>query len=151
MWDSGLKANLQHARARANTHMYSTHASCASLAERQHDYCMQSLHNSTALKGEKRESTDERQCEETEREDGVCGHTCWSAITAENKEKLCHGGAENAVESKIKKEGRLKQRRNTVLSKQAGPRRSGASVRGWRWALSERSWTGIHILIRCLR
>lgn len=60
VWDSGLEANLQHARARANTHMYSTHASCASLAEWQQDYCMQSLHYSTALKGKKRESTDER-------------------------------------------------------------------------------------------
>lgn len=69
----------------------------------------------------------------------ICGHTCWSAITAKDEEKICNGSAENSVISKIKKEGRLNQRRNNVIIKQTGSGRSGESVKGRRWGLSERS------------
>lgn len=56
-----LKPNLQHADRQTNTHthaharMYSLQAPHPSLAEWQHDYCMQSLHYSTALGGKRRE------------------------------------------------------------------------------------------------
>lgn len=55
----------------------------------------------------------------------ICGHTHWSTITAKKEEKICHGGAEDAVKYEIKKEGRLNGRRNNVMITQAGYGRSG--------------------------
>lgn len=76
---SRLISSMQTDRpAHAHAHMYSTHAPCFSLAEWQHDYCMQSLHYSTALEGKRGaprwEATEKRETQEEKNRLFVLAH-----------------------------------------------------------------------------